>query len=106
MKFFQKNRRSRIIERDILIVGSGDHTEAIQIDYDPTKTDYKAMLDVFWTEHDPTAKYKAQYKSAIYYHSPEQESLAKETKAEHQKKLSRPIVTDIEKLDRFYDAEE
>ncbi|XP_055344900.1 peptide methionine sulfoxide reductase-like [Paramacrobiotus metropolitanus] len=83
----------------------GDHTEAIQIEYDPTQTDYKAMLDVFWTEHDPTSKHKAQYKSAIYYHNELQHQLAEQTKAEYQKKFNRPIVTDIEPFGTFYDAE-
>jgi peptide-methionine (S)-S-oxide reductase len=85
---------------------SGDHTEAIQIEYDPTQTDYRALLDVFWREHDPTSKHKAQYKSAIYYENEEQKSLADSTMADRQKELRQPIVTDIEKLGEFYDAEE
>ncbi|OWA51514.1 putative Peptide methionine sulfoxide reductase [Hypsibius exemplaris] len=83
----------------------GDHTEAIQIEYDPTQTDYKTLLGVFWRQHDSTAKYKSQYKSAIYYENDEQKKLAEESKAEYQKELQRPIVTDIEKLGKFYDAE-
>lgn len=90
----------------IIFSPRGDHTEAIQIEYDPTQTDYKALLDVFWTEHNPTDKHKTQYKSAIYYHNSEQEKLARDTKVEYQQKYTRPIVTDIEKFDKFYDAEE
>ncbi|GAU96299.1 hypothetical protein RvY_07763 [Ramazzottius varieornatus] len=84
----------------------GDHTEAIQIEYDPSQTDYKTLLDIFWTTHDPTSRHKTQYKSAIWYHNDEQEKLAKETKAARQAEHRSPIVTDIEKFERFYDAED
>ena len=84
----------------------GDHTEAIQVEFDPSQTDYKTLLDIFWTEHEPTSRHKAQYKSAIWYHNDEQLAAAEETKTAYQAKLKTPIVTDIEKFEKFYDAEE
>jgi peptide-methionine (S)-S-oxide reductase len=64
------------------------------------------MLKIFWENHDSTACHSRQYMSAIFYHDSEQERIAKETKEEHQKKVSRTIQTKIAKAETFYDAEE
>ena len=59
----------------------GDHSETIQIDYDPTQVSYQALLDVFWNSHNPTTRsWSRQYASAVFYHSDEQKKLAMESR--------------------------
>ncbi|CAH3178154.1 unnamed protein product, partial [Porites evermanni] len=89
-----------------LLSNSGDHTETVQLEYDPNCTTYSDLLTRFWKDHDPTALHKAQYMSAIFYHDEEQKKLAEQTRNEHQKTLRRPIVTKILPAKRFYDAED
>lgn len=89
-----------------LSVCRGDHTETIEIHYDPKQTTYKNLLKLFWENHDSTACHSRQYMSAIFYHNSEQERLAKETKEEQQKKLTKKIVTRTLPAETFYDAEE
>ena len=83
----------------------GDHTETVDIHYDPTLTSYRELLKMFWVNHDSTACHSRQYMSAIFYHNEEQKQLAEETKKEHQKTLGKPIVTRIAKAGTFYEAE-
>lgn len=90
----------------VLLSYSGDHTETVQLEYDPNRTTYSDLLTRFWKDHDPTALHKAQYMSAIFFHDEEQKKLAEQTRNEHQKTLRRPIVTKILPAKRFYDAEE
>ncbi len=97
-------------------VGSGDtgHVEAIQVEYDPDKVRYEALLDVFWHNVDPTdsagqfCDRGTQYRSAIFYHDDEQKRLAEKSKAEVAKELQvpDPIVTEIVPASAFYRAEE
>ncbi len=61
----------------------GDHTEAIQIDYDPKKVGYKELLDIFLNNHDPTAPSSIQYRSMIFYHGDNQKELALKVKDEY-----------------------
>ncbi|RWS00863.1 peptide methionine sulfoxide reductase-like protein, partial [Dinothrombium tinctorium] len=84
----------------------GDHTEAIDIDYDPKTITFQHLLEVFWEHHDPTVQHKRQYMSAIFYHDDEQKRLAEDSMKEEQKKYSRPIVTQILKSGPFYEAED
>ena len=84
---------------------SGDHTETLQLEYDPQQTDFAALLHLFWHNHDPTARNKPQYMSAIFYHDAEQKQLAEETMERHQAKVNRPISTKILPAETFYDAE-
>ena len=63
------------------------------------------MLDIFWENHDPTARNKAQYMSAIFYHDDEQKKLAEESLKKKQKKTVRQIQTKILPAETFYDAE-
>ena len=90
------------------------HAEAVEIGFDPAQVSYKELLDIFWSIHDPTALNRqgadvgSQYRSAIFYHNPEQEkeaSLSKE-KLEKTKKLKSPIITEIVPAKEFYAAEE
>ena len=87
-------------------INSGDHTETVQLEYDPNRTTYSDLLNIFWKNHDSTASHKAQYMSAIFYHDDEQKQFAEQTRDEHQKMLKRTIVTKILPAKRFYDAEE
>ena len=94
--------------------GSTGHLEAVQITYDPSKTSYSELLDVFWRQIDPTdpngqfVDRGLQYRTAIYYHDLEQKKLAEESKAalERSGKFGKPIVTEIVKASKFYNAED
>lgn len=94
--------------------GSTGHYEVIELTYDPLKTSYEELLDVFWRQIDPTddggsfVDRGPQYRSAIFYHNQSQMLLAKASKERLSKsgKFHRPIVTDILPYDKFYAAEE
>lgn len=90
----------------LLSVCSGDHTEAVQLLFNPEETSYRELLDFFWKNHSCTSRMSRQYMSAIWYHNDEQKELALETMAEHQKVEKKKIVTVIEPAKTFYDAEE
>jgi peptide-methionine (S)-S-oxide reductase len=84
----------------------GDHTEAIQIDYDPTKISYKELLDIFWESHNPAiSSWSRQYMSAVYFHNEEQKRLAIETKNSEEAKHKGKIYTEIVPASEFYTAE-
>jgi peptide-methionine (S)-S-oxide reductase len=90
------------------------HAEVVQVAYDPAKVTYEQLLDVFWQAHDPTQvnrqgpDFGSQYRSAIFFHSPEQEAVAKKSRAalEASGKLKRPIATEIAPASTFYRGEE
>ena len=88
------------------------HAEAVEVTFDPAKISYGKLLPVFWENHDPTTlnrqgpDWGSQYRSAIFYHSPEQEAEARASVAEAQKKQKRPIVTQIVPAGTFYEAED
>ena len=90
------------------------HAEVVQVTYDPAQLNYERLLDVFWSAHDPTTLNRqgpdvgTQYRSAIFFHSPEQELVAKASKEKMQAsgKFRRPIVTEITPTSTFYRAED
>lgn len=88
------------------------HAEAVEVTFDPEKVLYTKLLDIFWQCHDPTQMNAqgpdegSQYRSAIFYHSKKQQEEAVNSKQEWQKKLSKPIVTEITKAGTVYRAEE
>jgi peptide-methionine (S)-S-oxide reductase len=90
------------------------HAEAVEVEYDPAKVKYDDLLQVFWENHDPTQLNRqgpdsgTQYRSAIFFHSPEQEQAARKSKSELEKSgnFSRPIVTQIVPAVTFYEAED
>ena len=90
------------------------HAEAVEVEYDPAKVKYDDLLQVFWENHDATQLNRqgpdsgTQYRSAIFYHSPEQEQAARKSKSALDKsgKYSRPIVTQIVPAVTFYEAED
>jgi peptide-methionine (S)-S-oxide reductase len=94
--------------------GKTGHAEVVQITFDPQVLSFKELLEVFFTIHDPTtlnrqgADVGTQYRSAIYYHSPEQKEVADKVIADitAKKIWGDPIVTEVTKLDVFYPAEE
>jgi len=84
----------------------GDHTETIQIEYDPTLISYRELLDVFWAGHDPTRPaLSQQYASIIFYHDEEQERLAQESKERQEAQYGRRVYTEIVPSAEFYLAE-
>jgi len=85
----------------------GDHSETIQIDYDPTRISYKKLLSVFWHSHNPTQRsWSQQYKSAIFYHIEKQRKLALETQAFEEQQRNQKIQTEIVPFTQFYLAED
>lgn len=82
-----------------------DHTETVQIQYDPKVTSYSKLLKMFWSNHDSTACHSRQYMSAIFYHDEMQQKLAEESKEKHQKQKMRKVQTQIIPAKTFYDAE-
>ena len=85
----------------------GDHSEAVQIDYDPAQISYETLLDIFWQNHDPTQRaWGRQYMSAIFYHDAWQHKLALESKAREEQRRNKKIQTKILPFDRFFLAED
>jgi peptide-methionine (S)-S-oxide reductase len=88
------------------------HAEAVQIEFDSAIISYEELLDVFWKNHNPTTLNRqgpdvgTQYRSAIFFHTPEQEAKAKASKEEAQRRFTRPIVTEITPASDFWRAEE
>jgi peptide-methionine (S)-S-oxide reductase len=90
------------------------HAEVVQVEYDPAHVSYEALLEAFWANHNPTTLNRqgpdvgTQYRSAIFYHTPEQEAAARASKEKLQAsgKFARPIVTEITPAATFYRAEE
>ena len=90
------------------------HAEAVQVTFDPKRVSYDQLLDAFWNLHDPTTlnrqgpDFGTQYRSAIFYNSPEQEAEAKRARDALQAsgRFKRPIVTQIVPATKFYDAED
>lgn len=94
--------------------GNSGHAEVVQIEYNPQEVSYQELLNVFWKMHDPTSLNRqgvdigTQYRSAIFYQSEEQKSIAYKSKADLEKSdlFKDPIVTEIRKASIFYKAEE
>lgn len=84
----------------------GDHTETVDIEYDPQQTDYLKLLRLFWKHHDPTERHPKQYMSAVFYNNEQQQRQAEDTLKDEQKTRKKQIVTQILKLETFYDAED
>lgn len=88
------------------------HAEAVEVTFDPQVISYHDLLEVFWANHDPTTKDRqgpdvgTQYRSAIFFHSPEQEQEARASLEAAQKRFRRPIVTQIVPAAAFWRAEE
>ncbi|MBI3485692.1 peptide-methionine (S)-S-oxide reductase MsrA [Candidatus Daviesbacteria bacterium] len=96
-----------------IVMGDVDHAEVVKIEFNPKIISYEDLLDIFWHVHDPTTLNRqgydvgTQYRSVILYNSEEQKIKAEESlkKISKSGEFKDPIVTKIEELDKFYDAE-
>jgi peptide-methionine (S)-S-oxide reductase len=92
--------------------GGTGHAESVEVTYDPNKVSYEKLLDVFWHNIDPLAVDRQfcdvgnQYRSAIFYSTPEQQVLAEASKQKVQAEFDKPIATQIVAAGRFYPAED
>jgi peptide-methionine (S)-S-oxide reductase len=99
--------------RDVCTDSTG-HAEVVQVTFDPAQVSYEKLLEVFFSLHDPTTPNRqgpdvgTQYRSAIFFHTPEQEAAAGAAKEKLQKsgRFARPIVTEIAPASQFFRAEE
>lgn len=99
--------------RDVC-TGNTGHAEVVQVEYDPSQVTFDALLNVFWDSHNPTTRNRqgpdigTQYRSAIFFFTPEQEAAAKASKEKMQQsgRWRDPIVTEIAPAAEFYRAEE
>ncbi len=93
--------------------GTG-HAEAVEVVFDPEHVSFDELLEVFWQNHDPTQvnrqgpDYGSQYRSAIFFHSPQQDETARRSKEalDASGRLSRPVATEITPATTFWPAEE
>ncbi len=84
----------------------GDHSESVQVRYEPSIISYQDLLDVFWNYHNPTQPaYSKQYQSIIFYHNEQQKRLAEASKAAREKELGAEVFTEIVPAGEFYSAE-
>lgn len=97
---------------DQVSTGVSGHAEAIQIEFDPTQISFKKLLEVFWATHNPTQLNRqgndvgTEYRSAIFYHSDEQKTVAEKSKTQLQTALTdERVVTEITPFTNFYPAE-
>jgi peptide-methionine (S)-S-oxide reductase len=99
--------------RDVC-TGRTGHAESVEVVYDPARISYDDLLRVFWENHDPTQlnrqgpDWGPQYRSVIFYHTPEQEAAARASKEglDRSGRYRRPIVTEIVPASQFYTAED
>jgi peptide-methionine (S)-S-oxide reductase len=88
------------------------HAEAVEVEFDPEQVSYDELLAVFFANHDPTTPNRqgpdvgSQYRSAVFFHSPEQEEAALKTKAAIQAGLPMGVVTEVVPAQTFYEAED
>ena len=95
---------------------STGHAEAVEVDYDPQEVSYEELLKIFWNNHNPTTLNRQgpdvgkQYRSAVFFHTPEQKKVAMEMKEKlnpiAREKFQSDIVTEIKPASDFYRAEE
>jgi peptide-methionine (S)-S-oxide reductase len=94
--------------------GTTGHAEVCQVEFDPSVVSYNELLNVFWSIHDPTTLNRQgpdvghQYRSAIFFYTPEQEAAARASKErlDESGTLRRPVVTEIAPASEFYPAED
>ena len=85
----------------------GDHTETVQVDFDPQRISYTDLLEVFWRSHKPTSRSSSfQYMRAVFYHDEQQRKLALESKAALERQLGETVQTAVVPLRSFTVAED
>ena len=88
------------------------HAEVVQVEFDPDEVSYETLLRTFWDAHDPTQRNRqgpdvgGQYRSVVFFHTPEQQEQALASKALIQTRYTDPVVTEIEPAKDFWRAEE
>ncbi|MDE3178383.1 MAG: peptide-methionine (S)-S-oxide reductase MsrA [Acidobacteriota bacterium] len=88
------------------------HAEAVEVTFDSAHVPYEELVNVFWENHDPTTLNRqgpdvgTQYRSAIFYHNPDQERIARESKERIARARKRPVVTEIAPAPAFWEAED
>ena len=96
---------------DAVCTHTTGHAETVLVEFDPKKVSYQQLLQVFWDSHDPTTQNRQgpdvgdQYRSAIFTFSDAEAKMARESMAQEQKKLDRPVTTEIRPIGPFYLAE-
>ena len=99
---------------DLVCTDSTGHAEAVEVAYDSDRVSYEDLLEVFWSSHNPTTRDRqgfdigSQYRSAISFHTPEQEAAARASKERlgGEGRWPKPIVTEIGPATAFYEAED
>ncbi len=94
--------------------GTTGHAEVVEVTYDPDQVSYETLLNVFWENHNPTTRNRqgpdvgSQYRSALFFHTPDQEIIARASKErlDRSDRFRRPIVTEITPASTFYRAED
>jgi methionine-S-sulfoxide reductase len=85
----------------------GDHSESIQVQFDSQVILYRELLEIFWREHHPLQPASSrQYRSAVFYHTPDQERLARQVKAEQEANRGHTLYTALEPAGHFFPAED
>ncbi len=85
----------------------GDHTETVQMDYDPTRISYKQLLDIFWASHQPTSRnWSRQYMNVIFFHDDRQHKLALASKTKMEQEMGRKVKTGVLPVRSFTMAED
>lgn len=85
----------------------GDHTEAVQVDYDPAVISYEELLALFWASHQPSYEpLSPQYKAAVWYHDAEQREIAETSLGRLARRLGEPVVTEVFPVGPFERAED
>jgi len=91
--------------------GTTGHAEVVRVTFDPDIIGYRELLEIFFTIHDPTTVNRqgndvgSQYRSAIYFHSPQQQGIARQVIAEMANVWDAPIVTELSPAETYYKAE-
>ena len=84
----------------------GDHTETVQVDYDPRRLTYRQLLKIFWHSHEPTqTSWSRQYRHAVFFHDERQRQLARDSKTALEKQIGRSVQTEVAPLHTFTMAE-
>jgi peptide-methionine (S)-S-oxide reductase len=92
--------------------GNTNHAEVVEVTFDPEKVSYEELLDVFWANHDPTQVNRqgpdvgTQYRTVVFFHSPEQEKSALASRDSLQERTPRSIATQIVAAEPFWEAED
>lgn len=110
---FEGGKLERPSYHDVCTDKTG-HAEVVEIDFDPAKVSYQQLLDLFFEMHDPTQLNRqgpdrgTQYRSVVFFHSPDQEKAAKEKIAQlaAEKRFAKPIVTEVVPAQTFWKAED